>query len=120
MKFINWIVRFKHPVFWTGLVALFFATIGVEASSLTSWPLLVECLKDFISNPFAIGCVIVALIGYVTDFTTKGIGDTKLALSYTKPKDAADSENDYEIIRAIKEDGYAAFVGEDDEDGKDI
>lgn len=117
MKFINWIVRFKHPMFWIGLVALFFATIGVDASTLTTWPLLIACLKNFISNPFAIGCVIVALIGYVTDFTTKGIGDTKLALTYTKPKDAADSENDYEIIRAIKEDGYVAFteVGDENE-----
>ena len=120
MKFINWIVRFKHPMFWIGLVALFFATIGVDTSTLTTWPLLIACLKNFISNPFAIGCVIVALIGYVTDFTTKGIGDTKLALTYTKPKDAADSENDYEIIRAIKEDGYAAMIGEDEDDGKDI
>ena len=112
MGFINWIVRFKHPMFWIGLVALFFATIGVEASTLTTWALLIDCIRDFLGNPFAIGCVIVAFIGYITDFTTKGVGDTKLALSYTKPKDAADSENDYEIIKAIKEDGYATMVGE--------
>lgn len=111
-RFINWIVRFKHPMFWTGLFALFFATIGVEASTLTSWPLLISCLKDFISNPFAIGCVIVAFIGYVTDFTTKGLGDTKLALSYTKPRDAAENDNDYEIMRAIQEDGYGILEEE--------
>ena len=117
MKFINWTVRIKHPMFWIGLVALFLATIGVEPSTLTSWSLLIECLKDFFSNPFAIGSLMVAIVGFVTDFTTEGIGDTKLALTYMKPKNAADSENDYEIIRAIKEDGYAAVaeVGDEDE-----
>lgn len=91
---INWLVRFKHPIFWIGLVALFFATIGVEASALTSWPLLIGCLKDFISNPFAIGSVIVALVGYVTDFTTKGVRDTDQAMSYFKPKCESETEAD--------------------------
>lgn len=85
MGFINWIVRFKHPMFWIGLVGLFFATIGVEASTLTTWPLLIGCLKNFISNPFAIGCAIVAVIGYITDFTTEGVKDSKNALTYVKP-----------------------------------
>ena len=120
MKFINWIVRFKHPMFWIGLVALFFATIGVDASTLTTWPLLIDCIRGFFANPFAIGCFVIGLIGYVTDFTTKGVGDTKLALSYRKPKDAADSENDYEIIRAIREDGYAAMIGEGEDDDEDV
>lgn len=102
MKFINWIVRFKHPMFWIGLVALFFATIGVDASSLTSWALLVECITDFIKNPFAIGSVVVALIGYVTDFTTEGLSDTDLAMSYSKPRCEQETEPDEVYVEEVE------------------
>lgn len=102
MKFINWIVRFKHPMFWIGLVALFFATIGVDASSLTSWTLLVECITDFINNPFAIGSVVVAFIGYVTDFTTKGLSDTDLAMSYSKPRCEQETEPDEVYVEEVE------------------
>ena len=39
-----------------------------------------------LGNPFAVGCVFVAIIGYVNDPTTKGISDSKQALAYNKPK----------------------------------
>lgn len=83
---INWKVRVKNIWFWVGLIALFFATTGVDVSTLTSWNALLYCLKDFISNPYKIGSVIVAFICYVMDPTTAGIGDSKQALSYSKPK----------------------------------
>ncbi|MDO4745424.1 MAG: phage holin [Bacillota bacterium] len=114
---INWLVRIKNPNFWIGLVAVILMAMGVDASMFTTWSSVLDAIKGLFSNPFMLAAVVVALWGYVQDFTTKGTGDTALALSYTEPKDAADSENDYEIIRAIKEDGYAAVteVGDDNE-----
>lgn len=89
---INWKVRAKNVWFWVGLVAMFFCAIGIDASTLTSWGALLDSLKDFISNPFLIGTVIVALFGYVQDPTTAGFGDSKTALSYSKPKTESDGE----------------------------
>ncbi len=84
---INWLVRIKNPYFWIGLVALFFATIGIDPSTLTSWTALLDCLKSFICNPFLIGCTIIAVIGYINDHTTKGLKDSDKAMAYRSPKD---------------------------------
>ena len=83
---INWKVRFVNPYFWIGLAAIVLAAVGVSPESLTNWAILQEQLKALLGNPFAIGCVIVAVIGYVNDPTTGGIGDSAQALSYRKPK----------------------------------
>ena len=83
---INWKFRVKNPYFWIGLVAMFFCAIGIDASTLTSWDALVDSMKGLISNPYLIGTVIVALLGYVQDPTTAGLGDSAAALNYNKPK----------------------------------
>lgn len=82
---INWLVRFKNPYFWIGLIGIFLVTLGVSPESLTSWQTVAQMFTDFIKNPFAIGSVIIALIGYVSDPTTKGFGDSPLAMGYKKP-----------------------------------
>lgn len=84
---INWKVRLKNPYFWIGLVAVILAAIGVSPESLTSWGILCEQVMDLVRNPFAIGCVVVAILGYVNDPTTKGLGDSNQALRYEKPKE---------------------------------
>lgn len=86
MKNINWKVRIKNPYFWIGLIAVILAAVGVSPESLTSWGVLAGQIKEFLGNPYAIGCVVVALIGYVNDPTTAGLSDSELAMSYTKPK----------------------------------
>lgn len=83
---INWKVRAVNPYFWIGLVAVVLASVGVSPESLTSWAILKDQLLALIGNPFAIGCVAIAVIGYVIDPTTRGIGDSTLALSYKKPR----------------------------------
>ena len=83
---INWKVRLKNPYFLIGLVGMFFCAIDVDKSTLTSWSALANSLKEFINNPYLIGSVVVAFIGYITDPTTAGFGDSKTALSYSKPK----------------------------------
>ena len=83
---INWKVRIKNPYFWIGLVAVILAAVGITPESLTSWPVLCEKVKALFSSPFALGCAIVATIGYVNDPTTKGICDSKKAMTYEKPQ----------------------------------
>lgn len=83
---INWNVRFVNPYFWIGLIAVVLAAVGVSPESLTSWAILKDQLLALIGNPFAIGCVVIAAIGYINDPTTRGIGDSEQALSYKKPR----------------------------------
>lgn len=83
---INWKVRAKNPYFWAGLVAVILAAIGVSPESLTSWDILAAQIMELLGNPFAIGCVIMGVIGYINDPTTAGITDSDLAMTYDKPK----------------------------------
>lgn len=83
---INWSVRLKNPYFWIGLLGVILTAMGVEPSTLTSWTAVINSLKSFISNPYMIVSVIVAVLGVINDPTTKGITDSTQALSYTKPK----------------------------------
>ena len=86
MKKINWKVRVKNPYFWFGLVAIVLAAVGVKPEMFTSWSILIMQVKSLLSNPFALGCVVVAIVGYINDPTTEGITDSKQALQYSKPK----------------------------------
>lgn len=83
---INWKVRAVNPYFWIGLIAVVLASVGVSPESLTSWAILKDQLLALIRNPFAIGCVAIAVIGYVIDPTTRGIGDSERVLSYKEPR----------------------------------
>ncbi len=83
---INWKVRVKNPYFWFGLVAVILAAIGVSPESLTSWPILYAQIRALLGNPFAVGCVIVAVLGYINDPTTSGLSDSRQAMGYEKPK----------------------------------
>lgn len=85
MKF-NWLVRVRNPHFWIGLIGIFLMSIGVDASMLTSWQIVFDNIAELIKNPFMIGSVLLALWGYIQDFTTEGIGDTDLAMTYRCPR----------------------------------
>lgn len=83
---INWKVRIRNPYFWVGFIGVILAAVGISPESLTSWTVLYGQLKALIQNPFAIGCVVVGVIGYINDPTTKGISDSTQAMSYERPK----------------------------------
>ena len=82
---INWKVRVKNPYFWIGLVGVIMAAMGVSPEMFTSWSAVGNQLLEFVSNPFMIGSVIVAVIGVLADPTTKGLSDSTRALSYDEP-----------------------------------
>ncbi len=96
MNGINWKVRIKQPTWWIGIISVVLSPIltyfGLTYQDLTTWQSLGEIFSQFISNPYLIGVVIVALLGALgvtVDPTTIGIGDSIRALGYTEPYDSA-------------------------------
>ena len=86
---INWKVRVKNPVFWANLAAAIVLPIltylGMSFGDMTSWPALGHALLEAVKNPVILVSVLVSVWNLITDPTTKGIGDSSRALSYTKP-----------------------------------
>lgn len=87
---INWTVRFRNPQFWVQVAISIFIPIltyfGLEASDLTTWGTLFSLLGRALSNPYVILMIGVSLFNSVIDPVTKGIGDSKRALTYEEPK----------------------------------
>lgn len=85
---INWKIRFKNPVFWTGLVGVLGTLLvglaqlcGIDISAeVGGWQ---DALGALITSVFGI----LALLGIAVDPTTKGIGDSEEALTYRHPKE---------------------------------
>lgn len=82
---INLKVRVRNPYFWIGLVAVILAAVGITPESLISWEILREQIMQLLGNPFSLGCMAVAVVGYINDPTTSGLSDSQRALTYQKP-----------------------------------
>ena len=87
---INWLVRFKNPVYVSQIILSVIlpiaSYIGINLSDITSWAILGDMLLKAISNPYILALVIVSVYNASTDPTTKGIGDSERALTYSEPK----------------------------------
>lgn len=77
-------VRMQNWAFWLGLGATILAAMNVSPEMFTSWALVGQEFLNLISNPFRLGCVVVAVVGVLTDPTTPGIGDSTRALNRSK------------------------------------
>lgn len=86
---INWTVRFKNPVFWANLAAAVLLPIlthmGMNWEDMTTWAALGGMLLDAVQNPVIVVAVVVSVWNALNDPTTKGIGDSSKAMTYTKP-----------------------------------
>lgn len=82
---INLLVRIKNPWFWVGLLSTILAAMGVSPEMFTSWGAVLDAICSLLSNPFQIGCVVLAVLGVFVDPTTAGVGDSARALKYTTP-----------------------------------
>lgn len=69
--------KFRNPIFWTSLIAIMFASAGVDFNTLTSWRLLGEAFLGILQNPVAIVAVIVGMVGVFNDNSTKGMDKIK-------------------------------------------
>lgn len=83
---LNIPVRFKNPWFWVGLIGVILSAMGVSPEMFTSWSAVADAAKQLVSNPYMVGCVVLAVLGVFIDPTTKGVSDSAQALTYTEPK----------------------------------
>lgn len=90
---INWKVRANNWVWWAQVICAIVLPLivgtGAKWEEMTSWALLGKTLFEAIKNPVVVVSMIVSLWTSITDPTTKGIGDSKQAMTYIVPKDDA-------------------------------
>lgn len=82
---INVPVRLKNPWFWVGILSTILAAMGVSPEMFTSWEAVCTAFWGLISNPFQLGCVLVAVLGVFVDPTTHGFNDSTRAMGYDCP-----------------------------------
>lgn len=86
MSNINWIVRIKNKNFWISLIPAVLLLVQVVAAVFGFTLELGELGDKLLAVVNALFAVL-TILGIVTDPTTAGIGDSKLAMTYTKPKE---------------------------------
>ena len=87
---INWTVRIKNKNFWLTIVPAFLLFVQAVADAFGFTLDLGELgnnLLDVVNSAFTV----LAILGIVTDPTTKGVSDSNRAMTYTEPK--GDEEN---------------------------
>lgn len=85
MKTINWTVRLKNKAFWVAIIPAALLLVQVVAAVFGITIDLGELgnkLLEVVNAAFGV----LAILGIVTDPTTKGISDSDNALTYTEPK----------------------------------
>ena len=76
--------KLRNPYFLLGIVAVIFASAGVDVATLSSWPLLAAALLSIVNSPFTLLCVIFALLAMFNDNSTPGLdGINKLKEIFT-------------------------------------
>lgn len=83
---MNWIVRLKNKNFWLSFiptVLLLIQAVALVFGFELDFGDLGNQLKEIVNLVF----ILLALLGVVTDPTTAGVGDSKQALTYEKPKE---------------------------------
>ena len=86
MSNINWIVRIKNKNFWISLIPAVLLLVQVVAAVFGFTLELGELGDKLLAVVNALFAVL-TILGIVTDPTTAGGADSKLAMTYTKPKE---------------------------------
>lgn len=82
---INWKVRFKNKTFWLAFVPALLL-LAQQICALVGVTIDIAGLSAQLVAIIETVFVLLALLGIVTDPTTAGVGDSKLAMTYDKPK----------------------------------
>lgn len=80
---MNWKVRLKHRQFWLALISSA-ALFSNQVASLFGYDITIY--SEQIQESLETLLLILMALGVVIDPTTDGIKDSKLALTYEKPK----------------------------------
>lgn len=83
---INWTVRIKNKAFWVAIIPAVLMLIQCVASML-GFSLDLGVLGDKLLALVEAVFMVLGIIGIVNDPTTKGLSDSELAMTYTKPKE---------------------------------
>ena len=83
---INWTVRIKNKTFWLALIPAVLLLVQVVAA-VFGYTLDLGELGDKLLAVVNALFGVLAILGIVTDPTTKGVGDSTQALTYDKPKE---------------------------------
>lgn len=83
---INWKVRMQNKTFWLAFVPAFLLLIQAVAQVFNVSVDFTNLNKDLLGVVNALFTVL-AIVGVVTDPTTKGLSDSTQALTYSKPKE---------------------------------
>lgn len=86
---INWKVRIKNKNFWLAIIPAIILLIQVIAA-VFDIKLDLGAMSDKLIAVVNAVFVVLAILGIVTDPTTEGVGDSKLALTYEEPKKKTD------------------------------
>lgn len=79
---LNLLVRIKNPVFWVAFIPTFISFIYTVLSLLGITPSIAE---NTITEVLLMIVSMLANIGVLVDPTTKGVGDSANAMTYTRP-----------------------------------
>lgn len=82
---INWTVRLKNKSFWLAIIPAVLLLVQVVAAVFGYTLDLGDLGNKLIDVVNAVFSVLV-ILGIVADPTTKGVGDSKQALTYSEPK----------------------------------
>ena len=87
MSKINWKVRIQKKSFWMAIVSALAIFVNSVAQAFgLDYSTQVQGVVDGATGLLAV----LASIGIIDDMTTKGIGDSEIAQSYTKPRNSKD------------------------------
>lgn len=80
---INWIARFKNPVFWTTIIP---ALTGFVYTVLGAFGIVPALSEDTVLNMAFMLITALTTLGVLVDPTTAGVNDSALAMTYTAPR----------------------------------
>lgn len=87
---MNLKVRMKNPVFWAqiaiAIVSPILVGLGLQWADITTWPAFGDALYRAICNPVIVVSILGSVWTALNDPTTKGLGDSARALTYSQPK----------------------------------
>lgn len=83
---INWKVRIKNKVFWLSIIPAILLLIQAVAA-VFGYTLDFAVLSDKLIAVVEAAFVVLAILGIVADPTTSGMSDSRLAMTYEKPKE---------------------------------
>lgn len=82
---INWKVRIKNKVFWLSIIPAILLLVQAVAA-VFGYSLDFTDLTAKLVAVVEAAFVVLAILGIVADPTTSGMSDSRLAMTYEKPK----------------------------------